>query len=240
MRIACILLFAVIALAQSGLNSPRLGMMLDTAGHARPVFGISGSVTLGDSEKSGVVSLACSRQLCLFKTETAIVSNESADAPTGPALFAFAGNTASIYFPSTRAFAEWKDGALAPLAIDVPGEILSLRIRPNGNMEFAVRRNAQTWIVDAQDQILDSIPAGAGPVILLDDGVIYTSSKEVILRRDPGSEIRFPVHAAASFSAMGEGFVQVRTRRATYAIRTTRRYERIFQLPEPSTRNTSP
>ena len=241
MRIACVLLFSVVALAQSGLNAPRLGMMLDTAGNARPVFGISGSATLGDPEKSGILSLACSHHFCLFKTEAAIVTTEYAvEAPPGPALFAFAGDSALICFPLTRACARWTDGALEPVAIDVPGEILSLRVRANGNIQFAVRRTTGTWIVDTRDQAIDSLPTVTGPVILLEDAMIYTSSKEVILRRDNGSEIRFPLHAVESFSAMGEGIVQARTRRATYAIRITRGRERIFQLPEPSTGNTSP
>jgi hypothetical protein len=240
MRTACVALFTAIASAQSGLDSPRLGMMLDVAGDARPVLGISGSATLGHPEKSAVVSMACSRRFCLFKTETAIVGNEfAAEAPPGPALFAFSEHTASIYFPSTRSFVQWKDGAIEPLAIDVPGEILSLRIRPNGNTEVAVRRNHGTWIVDAQNQAIDSLPADTGPVMLLDAGALYTSAHRTILRRDDGYEIRFPVDAE-SFSGMGDGFVQVRTRRATYAIRTARGRERIFQLPEPSTGNTSP
>lgn len=184
---------------------------------------------------SGVLSVACSRELCLVKTRTSIISSgQHTKAPLGPAIFALAGNTALIYFPLVRECARWQDGRIEPVALAVTGDVLSLRVRDNGNLEFAVRRNHGTWIVNARDETIDSIPADTGPVMLLADGVIYVSLTEVILRRSDASEIRFSIDEVDSLSALGEEYIQVRTRRTSYAIHTARGRERMFLLPEPA------
>jgi len=233
MRLVLVFYFAAVAWAQSALDRPSLGMMLDPGGRIRPVFGISGSVTVGDPQGSGVLSVACSREFCLTKTRDAIIFNgQETGAPVGPALFAFRGNSAWIYFPQVRQLAQWQNGQITPAALAVTGEVLSLRVPSGEAIEFAVRRDHGTWIVNAQDQAVDSIPTDNGPVMLLTGGVLYATPGAAILRRDGGSEIRFPVEAVESFSALGAGYVQVRTGRISYAIHTARGRERMFQLPE--------
>jgi hypothetical protein len=235
MRLACAFCCAVSAWGQSGLDRPWLGMMLDAEGRARPVLGVAASVTLGAPEGGPILSLACSRGQCLFKTETGIVANGlTVEAPPGPALFALAGDATIVYFPLSRQCAQWKPGAIDPLPLNVIGEVLSLRVRSGGDIEFAVRRGGATWIVNAQDETVGTIPSQSGPVLFVDDGVLYTSSGQINLRHDDGSEIHFPAQGVEFFSAMNHGYVQVRTRRTNYAIRTTPGRERMFQLPNPS------
>ena len=233
MTIFLALFIAASVWAQGALDRPRLGMMLDGSGHVRPVFGIAGSVTLGDPEGRDMISIACNRAWCLSKTRTAIVSEgHETDAPAGPALFAFARDSAWVYFPLVRQLAQWKNGRLDFVPVTVTGEILSLRAL-DGALQFAVRRSDGTWVVDAQNQVLDAIAASSGPVHLLDDGVLYGSPAEITLRWNDGSEIRFPLEGSKEFSALGGAYVQVRSGRTSYVIRAVRGHERMFQLPEP-------
>lgn len=119
MKTILILLVAGCAWAQ--IQQPRLGVMLTGAGAPRAVFGVAGSVTLGEplsaadstssptsgatssnSPPSGVVvSMGCARRLCLMKTDAALNSFAGSaagstpvvNAPAGPALFWFEGST---------------------------------------------------------------------------------------------------------------------------------------------------
>ena len=103
----------VCAWGQTGVGRPQVGKMLDENGAVRTVYGIAASVTVGDTEITGVLSSACSNTFCLAKTETSIVSaSGSVAAPPGPALFAFNVNAAFVWFPQSRQLAEWQDGAL--------------------------------------------------------------------------------------------------------------------------------
>ena len=190
--------FAPVTWAQ--IEQPRLGTMLSRDGSPWAVFGVAGSVTIGaipaatgpaSSPASGatsgppsgnvpatgavvlalpVVSMGCSRTMCLMKMESALVSLASSvagslpvvDAPAGPALFWFegpvaggnvnvaganvnagsAGNSALVYFPASRQLARWQNGQLSPVDFDVTGEILSIGEASDGTPQFAVRNSA--------------------------------------------------------------------------------------------------
>jgi hypothetical protein len=151
-------------------------------------------------------------------------------APSGPALFALNGTSAYIYFSKTRQLAQWRSGQLTPIETTVTGEVLSIAFR-QGVLEFAVLRDGGIWIVDQDNQTLGSIP-GTGPVMLIADGFIYAASDSLTLRRDDGSELHWPLAGIQGFSAMGDGYVQVRAGNASYALRTDRQREQLFMLPE--------
>ena len=213
--------FAPVTWAQ--IEQPRLGTMLSRDGSPWAVFGVAGSVTIGaipaatgpaSSPASGatsgppsgnvpatgavvlalpVVSMGCSRTMCLMKMESALVSLASSvagslpvvDAPAGPALFWFegpvaggnvnvaganvnagsAGNSALVYFPASRQLARWQNGQLSPVDFDVTGEILSIGEASDGTPQFAVRNPAGTWVVRNGDVIVQSLsgPESAGP-----------------------------------------------------------------------------
>lgn len=219
--------------AQSGLDRPALGTMLDANGATRTVYGVAGSMTLGDADVVGVLSMACSRKLCLAKTDTSILAfGEAIDAPPGPALFALDGDRAWLYFPESKQLSRWHDRQLDFVDSGIDGEILSLRVM-RGTLEFAVRRDDGTWIVRGGDEIVDSLPDATGPVMLLKEALVYAGADSVTVRRSDGTEMRFDVAAADAFLALGEGYVQIRSANANYVLRVEAGREKIFLLPEP-------
>jgi hypothetical protein len=228
-----------LASAQSGgIHPPAMGLMIDRSGYARPVSGVSGSVTLGDAVATGVLASACSDSFCVLKTWTGlIVQGVETKAPPGPALLAIDGQSVLLYFPRLGQLARWQAGDLQPVPLNVTGNIAALRSTA-GVGQFAVQRNGATWIVDSNDRVLDSLPAASGPLLLPAAGAIYTDGDDVVLRRGDGSELRFPVPGVQSFSAMSwsssaANYVEIRSPLASYALRIDFGHERIFQLPEP-------
>ena len=222
-------LLAVSAWAQ--LQPPRLGTMVDRNGAARPVFGVAGSVTAGGPLATAVISSACSSQLCLFKTRSSIVSAAGAtQAPSGPALFALNGTSAYVYFPASAQLAQWASGKLTTLDFNVAGEILSLLALSDGTLQFAVLQNGAVSIVDQNDQVLGTLPGA--PVMLIAGGAVYAASDSLVLRRSDASELRWPLEGIQGFSAMGDGYVQIRTASGSYALRIDPGREQLFMLPE--------
>jgi len=228
-----------LAWAQSGgINPPQMGVMVDGFGRARPVFGVSASVTVGDPVGTGVVGSACSDSLCVLKTFGSIVANGvQTPSPPGTALVAIDGQTALLFFPRLQTLVRWQAGQIQPLALNVTGNIVALRSTA-GVAQFAVQRDGATWIVDAAGQAIDCLPSASGPLLLPATGAIYTDGDDVVLRRSDGSELRFPVPGVESFSAMSfsttaANYVQIRATRSSYALRIDWGRERIFQLPEP-------
>jgi hypothetical protein len=214
------------AWAQSGIERPRLGKMLDANGAVRTVYGIAASVTLGDAEITGVLSQACSNKFCLAKTETSLVSaSGSVDAPEGPALFAFEADQALVWFPQSRQLARWQNGALTAIDSSIDGEVLSIRASA-GTVEFAVRRETGVWIVNAQGAVLDSLPRAVGPAMLIPGGVVYATRDEIVIR-----DLRIPAERATEISQMSAGYLQVRAGGLNYALRIEPGRETLFQLP---------
>jgi hypothetical protein len=276
---AILLLFLSCSWAQ--IQQAQLGAMLGSDGVRRAVFGVAGSVTLGlplgggGPVLSGVLSMGCSRRMCLMKSESTLASSvDSAlvivDAPPGPAMFWFegvnggngdsrgAGDSAVVYFPRSRQLARWQNGQLSPLDFDVTGEILSIGEASDGTLLFAIRNLAGTWIVRNGGAIVQSLhvagasPRSSGSVLLLPNGVLFTTTEGLILRRPDASEMVFALarvepesseagHSEAesvTLSWLGENYVQVRVHGPlgndlNYALRIDPGHERIFLLPEP-------
>jgi hypothetical protein len=224
-----LIFFFTLASGLAQIEHPGLGLMLDQNGEARPVLGVAGSVTLGDPIANDVQAVACSKRLCLLKTDASIVSSsgESADAPPGPALIA----PPFIYFERTRQLARWSDGQLEPIDFAADGQILSLRTADDGAIELAVAHDDSVRIVRGDGAVVDSLPRAAGPVMLVKRGVIFANPDEVILRRADGTESRFDIADAESFFPLGEGYAGVRAGNSTWAIRIERGKEQAFLLP---------
>lgn len=234
MKILTLMAAGACVWAQSGVERPALGLMIDATGFARPVYGVMGSVTLGEDTGAAVLSLACSRALCLMKTDGALVSNgEAIAAPPGPALFAFDGEAAFVYFPQTKQLVRFHHGQLDQLAFDVQGEILALRAT-RGALEFATRREDGIWIVRDGNLIVDSLPDDAsGPVFLLEGGVAFSTPDALVLHRADASEIRFKIAGIETSTRMSDAYLQVRAGSAMYALRVEPGREQICLLPEP-------
>jgi hypothetical protein len=228
------ILFFLSVCAWAQIEQPQLGIMLDRAGVARPVWGVSASVTLGTAAATEVVSMACSRRWCIASTAAGLVSwgsgrQWSSGNRAGTAVFAFSGDSAYVY--SSGQLAKWREGASESVNVEISGEILSMRV-VNGTLEFAVRRGDGTSIVRDGNAIMTALPEATGPVMLLDRAVLFATDEEVILRQPDASQIRFAAAGANSFVAMGDGYVQIRTRDSNYALRTEAGRERLFLLPE--------
>jgi len=236
--LALLLTCGVASAETGGINPPQMGVMIDGFERARLVSGVSASVTVGDPVATGVVAAACSDSFCILKTfDSIIAGGVPMLSPPGTVLLAIDGQTALLYFPRLEKLVRWQAGQVQPIALNVTGNIVALRSTA-GVAQFAVQRNGATWIVDAAGQAIDSLPSASGPVLLPATGALYTDGENVVLRRSDGSELRFPVPGAESFSAMSfsataANYVQIRAGRSSYALRIDLGHERIFQLPEP-------
>lgn len=192
------------------IGQPQLGTMLASDGMPRAVFGVTGSVTIGDAATFGsvppILNMGCSRGMCLMKTDSALASVTGSAAPialdaaAGPAMFWFEGSATSsqsalVYFPRSRQLARWQNGQLSPIDFDITGEILSIGEAADGTLQFAVHNLAGTWIMRNGDVIVESLQGSefAGPVLLLHGGVLLAAGDELILRRPDQSELVFRV-----------------------------------------------
>jgi len=229
MRVLLAILLPVSLCAQSGLDRARAGQTLDEHGSLRPIFGVGGSFARGAPFEGKVLSTACSRALCLVKTDSAILSGSSVTpAPPGAAVIGLDGPNAWIYLSESKQFLYWQAGTLSPLDWSVDGEVLSLQAAAR----IAVRRESGVWILSNDGTILDSLPSEAGPVLLIEGGaVVYATPDSVVLRKSGGAELRFAAPAVDALIQMGEGYVEARSGAAIYALRTAAGIERLFLLP---------
>ena len=229
MKLLLFILMSACAWAQ--IQHPSIGVMLDENGRARPVVGAPAAAALGEPLFDGaVVSLACSAQVCLAKTESALVSSsgETVDAPPGAALIAFDGAAAYVYFVETRQLARWNAGRLDPIDFAPDGDVLSLRATADG-FEYAVARDDGIWIGNQN--------LGAANAILLLDGggALLAADGQVRLLRPDGTELDFAVADGESFVGgfvrMSDHYVQVVTASGMWALDIEPGREQIFLLP---------
>jgi hypothetical protein len=235
MKIAMGLLWlTACALAQGTLESARLGTMLDSAGAARFVHGIAGSVTLSDPALNDVVAFGCARDRCLYKTADRITDgHQSSAAPAGGAIIA----SNFVYFVDAQQFALWRDGALSPIALELNETVIALRRATAGVLDIAVRRDSGVTVLrvrlaDGASETIAQYPDATGPALLLPDAILFADSATVILRRADGTEQRYALSGAQAFFAANDELVQIRTAEANFALRVTPGCETLFQLPE--------
>ena len=217
MKRVLLVFIASCAWAQSGIDTPAIGMIVDPSGSLRSVQGIAGNFLLGPPMATGVLSAACSEQLCLAKTDSKILSaTGQVDAPPGPAVFGLDRDTAVIFFPQSQTFARWRDNTLEPLDWPVDSEVLSIRVSDD-KAEIALRRD---W-------------AGVtnGPVLLLKEGVLFATADELVLRRPDASETRFELTGAESITTLDPHYAAIRTGSLTFALRLDPGHEKLFLLP---------
>jgi hypothetical protein len=189
MKFPVFFVFAVLGWGQ--IERPQLGLMLDAKGAVRPVYGAAASATLGDPVLTGVLSFGCSAQLCLMKTEAAIIASDgtSAAAPTGTAIFTMDGASAYIYFPGTQKWSRWRNGQLAWIDF-APGEAVSTgAVMPleDGSMSATEDYVA---LVRRDGSEFDFAVAGVRQFFAMGKGYVQVAAKTGmwILRVEPGRE----------------------------------------------------
>lgn len=230
-----ILLFGLMsACAWAQIESPQIGVMLDVNGRARPVSGAPAAAVVGSPWFDGaVISLACSAQGCVAKTESALFTPAGVvvDAPPGAAIIALdpaSPGAAYVYFVESGTLARWTGSQLNPMDFAPGGDVLSLRAVAGG-FEYAVERDGGIWIGGK------SLGA-ANAVLLLDHGgALLASDGQVRLLRPDGSEMDFAVAGAGGFVGgfirMSDQYVQVITDAGMWALDIEPGHEQMFLLP---------
>ena len=230
-----ILLFSLMTVCAWGqIESPQIGVMLDVNGRARPVSGVPAAAVAGTPWFDGaVISLACSAEGCVAKTESALFTPAGVvvDAPPGAAIIALDSTSpgaAYVYFVESGKLARWTGSQLVPMDFAPGGDVLSLRAVAGG-FEYAVERDGEIWIGGK------SLGA-ANSVLLLDGGgVLLANGGQVRLLRPDGTELDFAVGPAESFVGgfirMSDQYVQVITDAGMWALDIEPGHEQIFLLP---------
>ena len=175
---------AVYARAQSGIEVPTIGAIVDSSGALRPVQGVAGSFLLGPADVAGsslrgVLRAVVSGQ---DRFEDRLADGET-DAPPGPAIFGLDGDRAMVFFPEPRDVrALARRHAWNPLDWVVDGEVLSVRLavaKPRSRCGGTDRSGSfipmVPWSIRSRD--------ATGPVLLLPDGVLFATAD----RTDPPS-----------------------------------------------------
>jgi hypothetical protein len=227
------LLFFVLtsACAWAQIQHPSIGVMLDEGGSSRAVTGAPGAAILGEPIfKVAAISLGCSADVCLAKTESALLTptGDTWDAPPGAALIAFDGAAAYVYFVETRQLARWSQGRLDPIDFAPDGDVLSLRASADG-LEYAVGRDDGIWVGDRN--------LGAANAILLLDGggALLAADGLVRLIEADGTELDFAIVGAESFIGgfvrMSQRYVEVITATGMWALDLQPGHEQIYLLP---------
>jgi hypothetical protein len=227
------LLFGVMsACAWAQIESPQIGVMLDVNGRARPVAGAPAAAVAGTPWFDGaVISLACSAEGCVAKTESALFTPAGVvvDAPPGAAIIALDSTSpgaAYVYFVESGKLARWTGSQLVPMDFAPGGDVLSLRAVAGG-FEYAVERDGEIWI---GSKSLGS----ANCVLLLDGGgALLASGGQVRLLRPDGTELDFTPAGSVigGFIRMSDQYVQAITDAGMWALDIEPGHEQMFLLP---------
>lgn len=221
------------ACAWGQIENPQIGIMLDMNGRARPVSGAPAAAAAGTPWFDGaVISLACSAQGCLAKTEAALFTPAGVvvNAPPGAAIIALDSSSpgaAYVYFVQSGKLARWTGSQLVPLDFAPAGDVLSLRAVAGG-FEYAVEHEGEIWI--------DGKSLGAANCILLLDGggALLANDGRVRLLRANGTELDFTVASGSivgGFVRMSDEYVEVITDAGMWALDIEPGHEQIFLLP---------
>ena len=241
---ASLIVCATLATAPPAIAPPQIGFVLDKSNAIRPVFGVAGSFTLGDSIGSAVVSSAFLGSFGFTKTDSAIaVFNKDGqvlyamDAPPGPALFA--GWLA--YITQAKMLLRWTGISLEPVRLSVDGELLSITQPDFTHASLLLRSDDNLWLIRLS---LDSgaieaqlpIPGIYGPVLLLNDGgFVFQNPDGIVIQHPDGSQIPLAAHFSGPvrFQFMDSGWVQATEPGGVgFAIDVRPGREQIYRLPE--------
>ncbi len=218
------------ACAWGQIEIPQIGVMLDVHGRARPVLGAAAAAVAGAPWFDGaVISLACSAQGCLAKTESALFTPAGVvvDAPPGAAIIAldaFSPGAAYVYFVESGKLARWTGAQLIAMDFAPGGDVLSLRAVAGG-FEYAVERDGEVWSGGK------SLGAANSVRLLEGGGTLLANDGQVRLLRSDGTELDFAMTGVGGFIRMGDQYVQVITDTGMWALDIEPGHEQMFLLP---------
>ncbi len=250
-RIPAVFCLCVAAAAQAQIGVPRAGCVLDRGGSLRTVYGIPAILMPGSVVESGVISAACSGQLALVKTGSALEVRDGQlrlvarwPAPFGPARLAIASNgSAAAYFVETRELVAIEGTrAPRPLRNALPGAVLAIASAGTHYLDAVVSIGGAAQLVrislaNGAIERYTALPEiVGGPVMLLSDGtLVYGDGANIAILRPGGAEQRFALPApAVSIYAMGDQLAGIAFAGGTgpAALRLEPGRERVFRVPE--------
>ncbi len=252
-----LLLGAAVAAAQSPLDRPRIGYMVDGGGALRAVYGTAANFILGEALSSGNTSCASSSSSALVKTPEEVIlvdaggeiSNRWALAGS-EALFAFHsdGAPALVFLPEGVSLLRVAEDRLDAIPVDMErlaGKVTAIAAPDRSSALLAVARGEEIWLitvsVESGELTDERLLAGVtGPVHLAGDGgVLYRSEGDLVWRSGSGDEKRFTLSAEVrSYAPLRAGWVAVvaqhegAERPTRYALRLEAGREGFYQLPE--------
>lgn len=94
------------------------------------------------------------------------------------------------------------------------------------------RRGAMVYIVAPNGGTVDILPPETQTALLVEDGVVYSTPKEIVVRRFRDKEIHLPAAGVTMLRRMSAEYVQATADRQL-AIRVEPNREAVFVLPKP-------
>jgi hypothetical protein len=238
------------AWAQHALAPPQVGFIRDSHREIRPVMGLAGNFLIGRAASTGIVSSAFSGFFGMLKSDSAVAVTDrqgrtiaGAEAPPGPALFAFSadGSPAFAYLEQSKSLRVW-DGRRFHPGPDIDQAVISIASRSSSVGALIVQREDGLWelgIELATGAIVSqtALPRITAPVLMLaGGGIVYRDAKGAVLRREDGSEKHIAAHLPKSFALgqMGDGWLQVTDLAGSrlFAVNVQPGHERLYLLPE--------
>ncbi len=250
MRFLLVLAMCTAMMAQSGLNVPQAGWMLDDKGALRPVMGFAGNFWLGGPAAPEATAAA-------FEARGGFVQQGKGvtvlDAAGKPGLRLTGTSSAAAVFGFTR----W--GVPALVYMPDRGELLRVAgsgtQRVPGNLEGLVAvaeidGNDALAVVNEKDGLWllrvtlrngavvsrEALPGVSAPVLLEGDGtLVFERDGAMVLRAAGGAERETAVSfQAGAMTPMGDGWIAVfeKDGRRRFGLRTTPGHESVDPLPE--------
>jgi hypothetical protein len=254
---AALSFLAVSAWAQPAIAPPQIGFIQDTAGTMRPVYGLAGNFLMGEPIAAGVISGAFSGSFGWTKTDSTVNVTDSqgqaiaaADAPDGPALFAFGsdGKPALAYLFLSNTLLQWSGAELTPVPLDgaaiAADAVLSIAAPDSDHAAMLVQRKDGVWdlrvlLATGEVDSQAALPAVTAPACMLANGdVVSRDDDSLVVHKVDGSVVHIAARLPDSFSLqqMGDRWLQLRDlgNGGQFAVRISKDREGYYALPEVS------
>jgi hypothetical protein len=252
-----LLLGAVDFCAQSPLDRPHIGYLVDSGGVLRLLYGTAANFILGEVLSSGNTSCASSSASALVKTPEEVIllgangeTKNRWSGPGGDALFAFHvdGSPAFVFFLEGSRLMRVVEDRLEAVPLDMDrlgGTVVAIAAPDGASALVAVARGKEVWLVaisaESGEVTDERLLAGVtGSVHLAGDGsVLHTENGDLVWRASDGAEKRFTLGAEVrSFAPLGAGWVAISVQHTgaegltRYGLRLDAGREGLYQLPE--------
>ena len=250
MRFLLVVAMGTAMMAQSGLNVPQAGWMLDGKGALRPVMGFAGNFWLGGQAAPEATAAAFGARGGFIQQGKVVMVLDAAGKP-GPRLTE--ASAAAAVFGFTR----W--GVPALVYVPERGELL--RVVGNGAQTIPGRLegvlavaeadgNDALAVVNEKDGLWllrvtlrsgavvsrEALPGVSTPVLVEGDGtLVFERDGAMVLRAAGGAERDVAISfRAGAMTPMGDGWIAVfeKDGRRRFGLRTTPGHESVDPLPE--------